>query len=154
MGEMNGKTIITPTKAWYENDMMGKQELEGDDKPAVQPIKEESYLLAQTNLLFSLANVTFEGKQMYAVSIQKANETLETRYYDPESFLLYATQASNEDFESVTYYSAYQQIDGLTFSFQEKNHITSAEGQQEQLKTIDKLELNASIEETTFSEDN
>lgn len=153
MGEMNGKSVITPEKAWMENDMMGKQDFEGEEKPSIQALKDELRLVNNLeDLTFALADETLDGKTYYAIKVSEEEELLETRYYDKETLLLYATKTTAEEFENITYFSDYQTVEGVTLCFLEKSTLVTSEGNQDQEKKINTVEFNVTLDETLFSD--
>ena len=88
----------------------------------------------------------------YKIKFTRKNGEIETYFFDDKSFELIMKQATAKNVEMSgsllnIYYSDYREVDGIKLPF---NSVSKIEGQSILIITIDKVVLNAAINDSEF----
>ncbi|MDX1438590.1 MAG: hypothetical protein R3284_01690 [Rubricoccaceae bacterium] len=166
MGTMNIVRVITPEESWVEAGPIGRREMPLEPNLNLEGPSAELTLLTSSE--FSIAGMTtdtFEGREVYVVTVDVAGVELQ-RYYDQSNLMLLAAERGGADGAEpeLVKYGDYREVDGLLFSFEQDEEVTmrmisrDASGNEtETLRrgdatvTIENIRLNPNVDTTLFS---
>ena len=140
MPPMNSTIYVSPEGGFMES-AMGRQEfqepppeLAGQQRAA----KEEIALLDDAELELTLvADTTFEDAAAHVVALPDGSK----RYYDAQTLLLLAVEASSPMGQVLRRVTDYREVDGLKFGYTQEVEF----GGMRQSVTIDSIEINPDI---------
>ncbi len=159
---VQGKTIVQAydgTTAWAVNPFQG-----GDAPQKMSPEEAEQMTKAEFGSPFLnykekghavelLGKKTIEGAETFEVKLTKKNGDIEYHYFDTEAFvpIMFKSTISSGPMkgqETETYYSDYQDVNGLMFPHFVESKVA---GQSFQKITIKKIEVNGNYEDSLFA---
>ncbi|MFC2156264.1 hypothetical protein ACFLT9_00365 [Acidobacteriota bacterium] len=148
-------------KAWWINPLMGPPH----DKPQIIPSQNnldkvtlrERYFepvfwnyAKKSNTVELQENEIFDDKECYKIKVTLADSTVEFWYIDTESYLVVGMTGDTYDFgikcTLETFFSDYQDVDGLKFPFL----IESEYGTRYRSTEIEKIDINTEIDHAVF----
>ena len=141
---------------WEKNPMTGSRIFEGEEK---QQMLREAALNTELNWrdIYKSAELVgkedIKGKPAYKVKMTTKSGNEETRFYDVESGLLVQTQMTIKnvqgEFPVVVTPSDWRDVNGVKMPFKSSTELKSLG--MEQLITMDKVETNVDVPESTFA---
>jgi uridine kinase len=108
---------------------------------------------AKGNKVEYLGKVDVEGTPAYKMKVTLKNGNEQTVYLDADNYLEIKSEGKRkvqgQEVEGDTVIGNYKEVDGILFPTQIENHIKGREGAQ--TFTIDKIEVNPTIDSATFA---
>src|SRR5262249_44989769 len=104
------------------------------------------------NLIESLGKDTIDGKPVFKLGLKTKSGEPRTYYVDSLTFLLLKWEAvrknKDQDVQVESFFKDYRDVGGLKFAFQIETGLPGSN--QSQKLTIDKVELNPSLDDSRF----
>lgn len=157
---MTGTQAYDGTNGWAVMPFMGKKDPEKLAGDQLDDIKEEADFdgpmmdyKAKGNKVEYLGKVQVEGTPAYKLKVTRKNGNEETVYLDADNYLEIKSEGKRkiqgQESETETIIGNYKEVDGVMFATQIENHIKGRDGAQ--TFTIDKIEVNPTIDAATFA---
>lgn len=157
----NGKTVIVgydDETLWWDNHWVA---------PGARPVTGESDLQALArdvdfaSPLFNyaerafqaelLGETEFDGLPAIGVKLTRPDESVETWYLDPESFLEFARESPGSDFgnamPATTFFDDFREVGGVKIPY----YVEMQWYTRNRVMQVDKVELNVEVEDTVFA---
>jgi hypothetical protein len=157
----NGKTVIVgydDETLWWDNHWV---------QPGARPVAAEADLqalardvdfasplfdYAERNFKAELLGATeFEGMPAIGIKLTRPDESVETWYLDPETYLESARESPGSDFgtpmPATTYYDDFREVGGIKVPYLVESQFSTRDRQMH----VEKVELNVDIDDTVFA---
>jgi outer membrane lipoprotein-sorting protein len=157
---MTGSQAFDGKTGWAVMPFMGKKDPEKMSDDQVKDVKEEADFdgplvdyKAKGNKVELLGKADVQGTSAYKLKVTLKDGGEQTIYLDADSFLEIKTEAKRtvqgQEVETETSIGNYKEVEGMLFATQIENTMKGKEGMGQTI-TIDKIELNPSIDAATF----
>jgi outer membrane lipoprotein-sorting protein len=157
---MTGIQAYDGTTGWMVMPFMGKKDPEVLSADMLTDVKEQADFdgpfidyAKKGNKVELLGKEQVEGTDAYKVKLTMKDASEATVYFDAESFLEIKMEAKRkvqgQEIEGQTVFGNYKEVDGLLFPFSIENKAKGMPGGQ--TITIDKIELNSTVSDDSFS---
>ncbi|HMD99938.1 MAG TPA: hypothetical protein VKM93_21745 [Terriglobia bacterium] len=156
---LTGVQAYDGTSGWQIMPFMGKKDPEVMTADDVKDVEEQADIdgplvdyQTKGHKVELLGKDKIEGTDAYKLKVTLKNGDVETVYLDADSYLEIKDEGQRtvrgNVVETETALGDYKEVDGLTFPFSIESGIKGTE--QKQKITIDKVELNAPVDEARF----
>ncbi len=158
---MTGTQAYDGKTGWAVMPFMGKKDPEKMSDDQVKDIIEEADFdgpmvdyKAKGNKVELLGKADVEGTAAYKLKVTLKNGNEQTVYLDADNFLEIKAESTRkvqgQEAQTETVIGNYKEVEGMFFATQIENKIKGNEAMGSQTFTIDKIELNPSIDTAAF----
>ena len=157
----NGKTVIVgydDQTLWWDNHWIkpGARPVmgEADVQALVRDVDFASPLFDYAERGFELemlGETEFEGMPAIGIKLTRPDESVETWYLDPETYLEFARESPGSDFgtpmPATTFYDDFREVGGIKVPYLVETQWYT----RDRVMRVDKVELNVEIEDAMFA---
>ncbi len=158
---MTGSQAFDGKTGWAVMPFMGKKDPEKMSDDQVKDIRQEADFdgpmvdyKTKGNKVESLGKADVQGTAAYKLKVTLKDGGEQTVYLDADSYLEIKTEGKRtvqgQEVETESSIGNYKEVEGMFFATQIENHMKGKEGMGQTI-TVDKIELNPTLEAGTFA---
>lgn len=158
---ITGTQAYDGTTGWSVMPFMGKKDAEKMSEDEVKAVQEDADIdgslvdyKTKGNKVELLGKEDVQGSPAYKLKVTMKNGVERTLYIDADTFLEVKAESKRkiqgQDMEGETLLGDYKAVDGIMFPFSLESKLKGKEGMGQSI-TIEKVELNPTVDATTFA---